>query len=163
MIEPIRWSRPPLEDPMSATPHVTTSIPASSEQSLGALVAAASRDLSSLIKMEKELAIAELNQTVKRVVPAAIGLVLAAVAGIFVLLIGSMALAYGIGDFLTVGWGFGIVTLAWLLLAAIGGLVGLRSIKKITPPERTIRTVKDTADWARHPTGSSTDVVASTP
>ena len=75
-----------------------------------------------------------------------------------VLFIGSMALAYGIGDFLTVGWGFGIVTLVWLIIAAVGALVGLRSIKKITPPERTIRTVKDTADWARHPTGTSTDV-----
>jgi hypothetical protein len=161
MIEPIRWSRSLLEDPMSATPHVTTSIPASGEQSLGALVAAASRDFSSLIKMEKELAIAELNQTFKRVVPAAIGLGLAAVAGIFFLFIGSMALAYGIGDLLTVGWGFGIVTLVWLLLAAAGGLVGLRSIKKISPPERTIRTVKDTADWARHPTGTTTDAAVS--
>ena len=142
---------------MSEAPRVT-SVPASGEQSLGALVANASRDLSSLIKMEKELAIAELNQTVKRVVPAAAGLIVAAVAGIFVLVIGSMALAYGIGDFLTVGWGFGIVTLAWLVIAAVGALIGLRSIKKITPPERTIRTVKDTADWARHPTSTSTDV-----
>ena len=108
---------------MSEAPHVT-SVPASGEQSLGALVAAASRDLSALIKMEKELAIAELTQTVKRIVPAAAGLIVAAVAGFFVLVIGSMALAYGIGDFLTVGWGFGIVTLIWLLLAAVGGLVG---------------------------------------
>jgi ABC-type multidrug transport system fused ATPase/permease subunit len=144
---------------MSEAPRVT-SVPASGEQSLGALVAAASRDLSALIKMEKELAIAELNQTVKRVVPAAAGLIVAAVAGFFVLVIGSMALAYGIGDFLTVGWGFGIVTLIWLLLMAVGALVGRRSIKKITGPERTIRTVKETADWARHPTsGTSTSVV----
>jgi hypothetical protein len=148
------------EDPMSEAPHVT-SVPASGEQSLGALVAAASRDLSALIKMEKELAIAELNQTLKRVVPAAAGLIVAAVAGFFVLIIGSMALAYGIGYFLTVGWGFGIVTLIWLVLAAVGGLVGMRSIKKISGPERTIRTVKDTADWARHPTnGSSATTVA---
>ncbi len=139
---------------MSEAPRVTN-VPASGDQSLGALVAAASRDLSALIKMEKELAVAELNQTVKRVVPAAAGLIVAAVAGIFFLFIGSMALAYGIGDFLTVGWGFGIVTLVWLLIAAVGGLVGLRSVKKISGPERTIRQAKETADWARHPTSSS--------
>ena len=139
---------------MSEAPHVT-SVPVPGDQSLGALVAAASRDLSALIKMEKELAIAEVKQTLQRVVPVAAGFVVAAVAGLFVLIIGSMALAYGIGDFLTVGWGFGIVTLAWLLLAAVGGLVGLRSVKKFSPPERTIRTVKETADWARHPTSAN--------
>ncbi len=138
---------------MSEAPRVT-SVPASGEQSLGALVAAASRDLSALIKMEKELAIAELTQTVKRVVPAAAGLIVAAVAGIFVLFIGSMALAYGIGFFLTVGWGFGIVTLIWLIIAAVGSLIGKRSIAKITGPERSIRQAKETADWARHPTNA---------
>ena len=144
---------------MSEAPRVT-SVPASGEQSLGALVAAASRDFSALIKMEKELALAEINQAVKRIIPAAAGLIVAAVAGFFVLVIGSMALAYGIGDFLTVGWGFGIVTLVWLLLMAVGGLVGMRSMKKVKGPERTIRTVKETADWARKlPSGTTTETV----
>ena len=134
---------------MSEAPRVT-SVPASGEQSLGALVANASRDLSSLIKMEKELAIAELNQTVKRVVPAAAGLIVAAVAGIFVLFIGSMALAYGIGDFLTVGWGFGIVTLVWLIIAAMGAWSGCgrsrRSRRPSAPsvPSRTLPTGRGT-------------------
>ena len=128
--------------------------PLAGEQSLGALVNSAVSDLRRLIKMEKELAVAEVAQAGKRLAPAIAGFVVAAAAGVFILFMGSIALAFGVADLFSIGlgWSFLIVTGLWLLLAAVGGLIGLRALKKIKGPERTIRTVKDTADWARHPT-----------
>ena len=43
-----------------------------------------------------------------------------------------------------------------LRVGALCALVGRSLLKRISGPERTIRTVKDTAEWARHPTGSAT-------
>lgn len=141
---------------MSDSIRVTTA-PLAGEQSLGALVNSAIGDLKNLIKMEKELAIAEVAQAAKRLAPAIAGFVVAAAAAIFVVFMGSIAAAFGIADLFSIGlgWAFLIVAGLWLLLAAVGGLLGLRMVKQIKPPERTIRTVKETADWARHPTNST--------
>lgn len=130
--------------------------PLAAEQSLGALVNSAIGDLKSLVKMEKELAVAEAKQAAGKAAPAIAGFAVAAAAIVLFLLIGSMALAITIGDQLTLGWGFTIVAGAWLVLGALCGLVGVTLLKKISAPERTIRTVKETAEWARHPTGSTT-------
>ncbi|MDX6207656.1 MAG: hypothetical protein QOE24_47 [Frankiales bacterium] len=137
-------------------PSRVTSAPLSGDQSLGSLVNSAVADLRRLIQMEKELAVAEVAQTVKRLAPAIAGFAIAAVSGVLIVLMGSIALAFGVANLFDIGlgWGFLIVAGLWLLLAAVGGLVGLRAVKKIKPPERTIRTVKDTADWARHPTNT---------
>lgn len=145
---------------MSDSVRVTTP-PLAGEQSLGALFNSAIGDLKNLIKMEKELAVAEVAQAGKRLAPAIAGFVVAAVAAIFVVLMGSIAAAFGVADLFGIGlgWGFLIVAGLWLLLAAIGGLLGLRMVKKIKGPERTIRTVKETADWARHPTTATTTAV----
>jgi hypothetical protein len=41
-------------------------------------------------------------------------------------------------------------------VAAIAGLVGLKSFKKMSPPTKTIETLKDDAAWAKHPTVAPT-------
>jgi len=140
-------------------PRVTTvsgSGPLAGDQSIGALVNSAIGDLKNLVKMEKELAVAEAKQAGRKIAPAIAGFAIAGLAGVLFVLIGSMALAITIGDQLTLGWGFTIVAGAWLLLAAFGALLGRSLMKKVSAPERTIRTVKDTAEWAKHPIGSST-------
>jgi hypothetical protein len=141
---------------MSDSVRVTTE-PLAGEQSLGALVNSAIGDLKSLIKMEKELALAEGAQAVKRLAPAIAGFVVAAAAVVFVVLMGSVAAAFGIADLFSMGlgWSFLIVAGLWLLLAAVGGLLGLRMVKQIKPPERTLRQAKETAEWARHPTNTA--------
>jgi membrane protein implicated in regulation of membrane protease activity len=45
-----------------------------------------------------------------------------------------------------------IVWVLFLLVAAVLALIGRSQLRKIKPPERTIKTAKDTATWARHPT-----------
>jgi Putative Actinobacterial Holin-X, holin superfamily III len=142
---------------MSESRATTATGPVSGDQSLGGLVSSAVADLRRLIQMEKELAVAEVTQAGKRLAPAIAGFAVAAAAGVFILLLGSVSAAFGIADLFGIGlgWGFLITAGLWLLLAAAGALIGVRLVKKIKPPERTIRTVKDTADWARHPTNAS--------
>lgn len=122
------------------------------EPSLGELVAAASRDLSTLLHKEVELAKAEVKGELKT---AGLGAGLfggAAGMGLFAGIFLSIALAYGIGHFTGLGWGFLIVGGLYGTAAALCALVGKSKITKVGPPARTIETVKDDIAWARHPT-----------
>ena len=113
------------------------------DPTIGRLVADASRDISALMQSEIQLAKSELKFSVKA---GGIGAAMFAVAGFFGLLIvilGSIAAAY----FLVMAglhpaWAFLIVAGAYLLLAALLILIGVRLMKKIKAPEKTIATAK---------------------
>ena len=128
------------------------------EKSLGELVAAATADVSTLMRKEVELAKVELKAEVKNAGKGAGAFGAAGFAGLLGLLFLSIALAYGfskiIGDH--VGFGFLIVGVLYLVVAGIAALVGKKSIKKVGPPERTIETVKDDVAFAKHPTNAPT-------
>lgn len=132
------------------------------EQSVGQLFATVSRDMSVLIHNEIELAKTELAVDAKR---AGLGAGFLGGAGFLALLATlflSVALAYGIfGLGLPLGVGFLIVGVLYLLIA--GGLAfgGLKSMKKVGPPQRTIQTVRDDIAWVKNPTAApaTTDVV----
>jgi Putative Actinobacterial Holin-X, holin superfamily III len=114
------------------------------ERTLGQLVAQASNDLSGIVRAEIALAKAELRGDVKN---AAVGGglfgaagylgVLASVTG--VLTVGYALVAAGLRPWLA----FLIVTVALLLVAGILALVGRSRLKRLGPPERTIRTTKE--------------------
>ncbi len=124
------------------------------EQSLGELVATMSRDLSLLAHKEVELAKSEISASAKRAGLGAGFLGGAGFVGVFALAFVSIAVALGIDE--GVGWpwwaGFAIVGGLYGGLAAMLGLLGLRKVTKVSPPERTIQTVKDDIAWAKHPT-----------
>lgn len=122
------------------------------EQTLGELVATATRDLSVLIHKEMELAKTELAVDAKRAGLGAGFLGGAGFFGMFALIFLSVAAAFGINALgLPLGVGFLIIGAAYLLGAGVFALGGLRSIRRIGPPKRTIQTVKDDISWARHP------------
>lgn len=128
--------------------------PPPEDQSIGELIATATRDLSLLVHKEVELAKTEIAAELKR---AGIGAGLlggAGFIGYFALLLLSVAAALGVAA------GFDLPTWAGFLI--IGGLygagaglfavLGLGKVVKVGPPQRTIRTVKDDLEWAKHPT-----------
>jgi uncharacterized integral membrane protein len=123
------------------------------QQTLGQLVASASRDLSQLIHAEIELAKAELRVDAKR---AGVGAGLFGGAGfllLFATLFLSVTLAYAIAALgLPLGVGFLIVGVLYLVAAGLFALFGLRTVKRISPPRRTIKTMKDDIAWIKHPT-----------
>lgn len=128
--------------------------PPPEDQSIGELIATATRDLSLLVHKEVELAKTEIAAELKR---AGIGAGLlggAGFIGYFALLLMSIAAALGVAD------GFDLP--AWAGFLIVGGLygagaglfaaLGLGKVVKVGPPQRTIRTVKDDLEWAKHPT-----------
>jgi apolipoprotein N-acyltransferase len=114
------------------------------ERTLGQLVAQASDDLSGIIRAELALAKAELREDVKY---AAMGGGLFGAAGYLGVLATVtlvITIAYGLVAAGLKAWAaFLIVTVALLLIAALLALVGRSRIRKVTPPERTIRSTKE--------------------
>ncbi|MEO6205018.1 MAG: phage holin family protein [Mycobacteriales bacterium] len=123
-----------------------------SEPSLGELVASATRDLSTLMRKEVELAKLEIKRDV---VSAGKGAGLLGGAGFIVLLsviFFGIAAAYGLEALgLGLGWGFLIVAGGYLVVAGALALLGKRNLGKVGPPTQTITTLRDDASWAKHP------------
>lgn len=131
--------------------------PDATDKSLGELVATATRDLSTLIRSEVQLAKAEIKQEVTAAGKGAGLLGGAGFLGILALLFLSVSAAYGISWLgVPLGWGFFIVGALYALGAAFLALTGRKSLRRVGPPERTIETVKDDVAWARHPTRTPT-------
>ena len=126
------------------------------DASLGDLVAAATQNLSTLMKQEVQLAKIEIKREVVAAGKGA-GLLggasaLGALGGIFV----SIALAYALNEVLPTFLSFLLVGVVYLVVAGLLALVGKKSLSKVGPPEKTIATVKDDVAWAKHPTVAPT-------
>jgi hypothetical protein len=117
------------------------------EPTVGQLVANASRDLSSLVRSELELAKTELKKTA---VAAGTGAGMFGAAGFLSLLaiiLLSIAAAYGVSALgLHPALSFLIVAFVYLLLALVLVLVGKWMIGKAKGPQRAIETSKESVD-----------------
>jgi hypothetical protein len=111
------------------------------EPTIGRLVHDASRDISSLIQKEIQLAKSELKVSVQA---GGIGLGLFAAAGfiaVLAIIMLSVAIAYFInwnGDGLALHWAFLIVFGCYLLLAGLMVFIGIKKVKQVRAPERAI-------------------------
>jgi Putative Actinobacterial Holin-X, holin superfamily III len=134
---------------------MTDTTPRSSQQSdesLGTLFASASRDLSTLVHSEIELAKAEIKFDVKNAAVGGAMFGAAAFLGVLALILLLIAAAYGlVAAGLDASIAFLVVAAALLVLAAVLALVGKKAVGKVGPPERTIRTGKDTAAFLKSP------------
>jgi Putative Actinobacterial Holin-X, holin superfamily III len=124
------------------------------EQTLGELVATATRDMSSLIHQEIELAKAELAEQATRAGVGAGLLGGAGFLGLFALVLASFAGGFGFAAGLNIGLWAGFLCMAgvYALLGAGFAWFGIRRMKRVGGPEQTSRTIKATLAWARHPT-----------
>ena len=115
------------------------------ERTLGQLVADASKDLSTIVRSEITLAKAELQRDIQVGVIGAAMFVAAGVFAFIALILLLIAAAYGLVAAGLSPWlAFLIVGGALLLVGLLLALVGKARLGKITPPERTIRTSKET-------------------
>jgi uncharacterized membrane protein YqjE len=124
------------------------------DKSFGEIVTSVSENVSLLVHEEIELAKAEVEQKVKAL---ARGAAAGMVAGFFVLL-GLIflldAAAWGINDSFNDLWqGFLIMAGALFALAALGGLIALRSFKSGAPPtpDQAIEEAKLIREAIEHP------------
>lgn len=123
------------------------------EPSVGQLVHDASESLSTIIRGEIELAKLELRSAVKNAGVGAGMFAAAAVLLVFSLTFGLIALAEGLIAIGLYRW-LGYLIVFALLVAIVGVLVllGIKKVKRVKAPQRTIDTGKDTVAYLKsHP------------
>ena len=121
--------------------------------SVGQLMGEIAADLSGLMRQEVELAKSEIKQEAAKAGKGAGMLGGAAYGGHMVLLFGTLALVFAIGSQIGLGWAALIMTAVWAVIAAVLAVRGRDQMRRVNPkPERTINSLKEDAQWARHPT-----------
>lgn len=133
--------------------HGATSLNATTQDpSVGELLGKVAADLSTLMRQEMALAKAELREEAKTAGKGAGELTGAALAGYFLLLFLSVALMAALDAIMPLGWAAATVGLLWGIAAAVLALKGKKDISQVKAPEKTIETLKEDVQWAKHPT-----------
>jgi ABC-type multidrug transport system permease subunit len=116
------------------------------DPTIGRLVTDATRDISTLINKEIQLAKSELKVSVKA---GGTGLGLfagAAFVALLAIIMFSVGLAYLLnwnGSGLDLHWAFLLVTLIYLLVAALLGYIGYRKVRQVRAPQRAIHQAQE--------------------
>jgi hypothetical protein len=126
-----------------------------SRPSVGEVFSELTADLSTLMRQEVELAKAEVRQSATQAGKGAGMLAGAGVAGHLALLFVSVAAWWGIGDTTGHGWSALIVGGAWLIIAAVLGLLGRREITTVSGVPQTTQTAKKIPDAVKGNEGRS--------
>jgi len=122
-----------MTEPLNAPPR----------QSVGDLLADVTRDISTLLRQEVDLARAEVTQSAKQAAKGGSMFAGAAVAGNFALLFLSVALWWALGDAMdSLGWSAVIVAVLWAIVAAVLAARGRAESKRVAGLPRTTDTVK---------------------
>jgi nitrate/nitrite transporter NarK len=111
--------------------------------SLGELLGDVTRDLSTLMRQEVELAKAEAKQSATKAGKGAGMLGGAGVAGHFVLVFLSLALMFALGALMPLGWAAVIVAVIWGIIAAVLASIGRKELKQIKGMPQTGETLSE--------------------
>ena len=138
-------------------PPVLPSIPLAPEpsrraddKSIGALVTDVTTQLSKLVRAEVELAKAEVTAEVRKGVTGSVFFAVAAVIGLFSLFFLFFTFAELLSVWLVRWAAFAIVFGVMVLAAGLFGLLGYRKVRKIRKPERTIESLRESAQVLQH-------------
>ena len=133
-------------------PQAASTRRAGSDRSLGELVAEATGELSTLVRKEIELAKAEIKQDVSALGKGVGAFGGAGFSGYLGILFLSLAAMFGLDAVLPL-WAAALIVGGVYLLAAVAlGLMGKKAIGQMPGVPRTVRTIKEDVEWARHPT-----------
>ena len=114
--------------------------------SIGDLIGEVSKDFSTLLRQEMELAKAELRQSATRAGKGAGLYGGAGVAGYMTVLFLSIALWWGLGYLVGNAWSALIVAAIWGIIALVMFLVGKRQMDAVKGMPQTVETVKEIPD-----------------
>ena len=117
-----------------------------SDHSLGELLTNITRDTSTLVRQEIELAKAELRQEAKDAGKVAGMFAGAAIAGVMVLLFLSYALWWGLSNVMDQGWAALIVAVIWAVIGAVLYAMGRSRAREIRGLPQTAETVREVPD-----------------
>ncbi|GGY38179.1 phage holin family protein [Streptomyces djakartensis] len=123
------------------------------DSSVGELLSDVTTDVQTLFRQEVELAKTEVKEEATKAGKAAGMYGGAGFAGYMVLLFLSLAAVLGLANVMDGGWAALIVTAVWAVIAAVLYQRGRTRMRTVSPkPEQTVETMKENAQWARHPT-----------
>ncbi|ADD45647.1 phage holin family protein [Stackebrandtia nassauensis] len=129
--------------------------PDGKQPSIGSLVRDISQDMSRLMRQEVELAKAELRQEAGKAGKAAKMFGAAGFAGYMVAVLLTAAAVVGLSYLMAAIWAVLIMTGVWALIGLLAFLNGRKQLRTMSPvPRQTVDTLKEDAQWLRHPTGS---------
>ena len=137
---------------MSATDGYRPDIPTQpgETRSIGEIVGDISKDMSTLIQQEMDLAKSELKQEASRIGKGAGMFGGAGLAGHFALFFLSFALVYLLDNWMPVELAALIVALVWAMAAAVLAIRGRKEIKEANPQlPTTQQTLKEDVRWAK--------------
>lgn len=157
----------PTSSSGAEVPPVLPSIPLSrepvkpaGEQSIGALVREATAQVSTLVRAEVELARAEVTSEVKKGLQGSVFFIVALTVLLFSLFFAFFALGELLALWLNRAAAFGIVFAIMLIVAGLFGLLGYLRVRRIRKPERTISSLKESAQVLSHRGRSEQDGAA---
>ncbi|MGY1724278.1 phage holin family protein [Blastococcus sp. SYSU DS0533] len=111
--------------------------------SVGALIGEVTKDLSTLMRQELELAKAELKVEAKKAGQGAGMFGAAGFAGYMVALFLSLALMWALASAIPTGWAGLIVAVLWGVIGAVAFVMGRKKFQQVNPkPERTVDTLQ---------------------
>ncbi|MDB1089691.1 phage holin family protein [Streptomyces sp. ACA25] len=123
------------------------------DASVGELLAEVTSDVQKLLRQEMELAKTEVREEAVKAGKAAGMYGGAGFAGYMVALFLSLAAMWGLGNLMDLGWAALIVTAVWAIVGAVLYMLGRSTMQSVSPkPEQTVESLKEDAEWARHPT-----------
>ncbi|MFF2369153.1 phage holin family protein [Agromyces sp. NPDC058110] len=114
--------------------------------SVGQLLSEVSRDISTLMRQEVELAKAELKESASKAGKGAGMFGGAGVAGFLALTFLSVALWWALGYVMGNAWSAVVVAALWGVVAGVLALIGKREIESIKGIPETVETVKEIPD-----------------
>ncbi|GAA0371530.1 phage holin family protein [Actinoallomurus spadix] len=129
--------------------HGTRRTTASGNSSLGRLVSDTTADLQKLMRQEVALAKAEIRQEAKKAGKAAGLFGGAGFAGYMTVVIGSLAAMFGLAHVVDIAWAALIIAALWGVTAAIMAALGRQRMRHVSPPHRTVETLKEDAHLMR--------------
>jgi len=126
----------------SEMPHTAAHAKAETS-SLGDLLGDVTRDMSTLMRQEVELAKVELKQSATRAGKGSGMLAGAGVAGHFVLLFLSLALWWALGNVMGLGWSAVVIAVVWGIVAAVLAARGRKELNAIKGMPQTAETLQE--------------------
>jgi hypothetical protein len=117
------------------------------------LISEVAGDVTRLFRQEVELAKAEVRAEASKAGKAGGMLAGAGVAALLVAMLLSLALVLALGAVMPDGWAAVIVAAIWAIVAAVLYTAGRKQLRTVSPvPQQTVETLKEDAEWLRHPT-----------
>lgn len=135
----------------SATETQAASTPPAPNSSIGELLSQITRDLSELMHQEIELAKAEAKTEAKKAGKAAGMFGGAGFSGYMVAVFGTVTVLAALAVAIPVVFAALIVTAIWGVVGAILAMRGRQEVRRIQGMPQTKETLKEDAQWARHP------------